>query len=104
MCEYGLNINFLIFSIVLTIIVFVFVRGLSDGNGEIHDVVIQLHLAHGIIAFETDGVAAVEHALHGKATDEAKVEWLIVFGLRTTEVKPIGRSKPAREPDVILCL
>ena len=103
MCEYGLNINFLILGVKLAVVVLVFIRGLPDCDREINDIVVQLHLTHGVIAFETYRVAAVEHAFHGKATDDAEVERLVVFGLRPAEVKPIGRSKPTRDSNVVLC-
>ena len=97
MGENGLDVDFLGISIKLTIVVVVLV----DGRREIDNVVVQLHFAHGIIAFKADGVAVVEHALNGKAADDTEIERLGVFCLRSAEVKPIGRSEAAGKADIV---
>ena len=97
MGENGLDVDFLVISVKLAVVVVVFV----DGYREIGNVVVQLNLAHGIITFKADGVAVVEHALDGKAADNTKVERLLVFRFRSAEVQPIGRSEAAGKTDVV---
>ena len=97
MGENGLNVDFLVISVKLAVVVVVFV----DGYREIGNVVVQLNLAHGIITFKADGVAVVEHALNGKAADDTEIERLGIFYLRSAEVKPIGRSEAAGKADVV---
>ena len=99
--ERCLDINLSKVNIQLAVIVFVMFGTHAQTYWEVVYLVVQLQVTHGIISFEADGHAFVEHAFNREAANNTEVKRLVVFGFCPAKVEPISRGDAANEADVV---